>query len=107
MKKVETVSYQEAKEKGFKTFNVCEHTVVDLTELKEGMHTISVNLPNGEAATFCIVPFYQISEGNNGTIDIKYHTQSGDSTMLGFTNDGKGQSMSAGLYTLDYKKEVK
>jgi len=104
---VETMSRKEAEERGIAVFNGGSHTFIDLSEMKlsedEGMHTISIKLPNGDFVTTCIVPFFTYDGGKSGTVDFKYHNEKAQTTVMGFEN-GTSKVISADLYTLDYKK---
>ena len=55
----EAVSMEEAKEKGYKTFNECIHYIADMSHLESGtddwMNTVSIKLPNGRQATLCLM----------------------------------------------------
>lgn len=108
---VETMSRKEAEERGIAVFNSGSHTFIDLSESKksedDGMHTISIKLPNGDFITASLVPFYQYDKAKSGTLDFKYHDSSEENkaqtTVMGFEN-GTSKLMTADLYTLDYKK---
>lgn len=102
--KIETMTREEVNQRGIAGSNPCDHTVIDLSEMKEGMHTLSVLLPNGDAATFCVIPFFSADGGKSGTIDFKYHTNEGSSKVIGFSTKGD-QHVEAEVYTLAYKNK--
>lgn len=102
--KIETMTVEEAKKQGYGTFTgstVNPHTVIDLSDVKEGAHTISVKLQNGDTVTLCVIPFFQASSGENGTIDIKYHNEEKE-TSVKTMGSGKSKTISSSLYTLEY-----
>lgn len=102
--KIETMTTEEAKERGYATFTgstVNPHTVIDLSEVKEGAHTISIKLQNGECVTACIMPFFTIDGGKSGTIDIKYHNEQKE-TVVKTMGSMPSEKVSSSLYTLEY-----
>lgn len=103
--KIETMTAEEAKERGYATFTnstINPHTVIDLSDVKEGAHTISVKLQNGDSVTMCMIAFFQADGGQSGTIDFKYHNEEKETRVIAF-KDGKDEEIKGPLYTLDYK----
>lgn len=55
----EKCSPEEANEKGYSSFNDCDHYVVDMSHLQPGsgnwLNTISIKLPNENSVTICVM----------------------------------------------------
>ena len=92
---MEFTTKNEAKNKGFKTFNDCQHLCIDLNGAQT---TISVNMPNGEQATFCFMP-----DNSNGYQCIDIDNQRDNQNWILF---GKGPTIYHSLSKSNIDKKV-
>lgn len=91
-----------AKEKGYPTFNECNHYIMDMSHLdpktKDWLNTISIKLPNDNYVTFCVM---QTSK-DESCIDVRFH---GDNLknhrVIAFgNNDGDVIALDKSIYAL-------
>lgn len=81
---------ENAKKKGYPTFNECNHYTVDMSHLKPGtddwMNTISVKLPNGNFVTFCVMQ----TSPDETCVDTKFHGENlKDHRVMTFGGSGE------------------
>ena len=97
---LETTTYN-----GYPLFNGCDHTMVDLSELKFGtdnwMHTLSIKIAEDKYATVCVMK----SGSDEDNLDIKVYGEGyNKSRAIGFA-PGKHETIEdMNLYTVIAKK---
>ena len=103
-------SKEQAQQKGYATYNNCNHYLVDMSHLAprtdDYMNTISIKLPNGNFATICLMQTSKVET----CIDTSFHGENlREHRVYAMGGEGKDENVyNKNIYALIAQaKEVK
>jgi hypothetical protein len=99
MREVQSVQGEKCpKVNEFPTFNICDHHLIDLSDIEGGtdnwQNTLSIKLPHGKFVTFCVMDL-----GDSINIDTKLHGMS-ETKVLAFKEGSTESIHNMNLYAI-------